>query len=90
MIIKKNLKKYASKFDAREKIVKLRKMRKTYASRKAQFDAWMVATRKRSEAGSQYAESRRQMGIAMHVEGDYESRTEQVEIKLDEKEEIVQ
>ena len=88
--IKKNLKKYASKFDAREKIVKLRKMRKNYASRKAKYEEWMAAKRQRSEVGSQYVASRKKMGIVMRIEEDYELRTEQVEIKLEEKEEIVQ
>ena len=65
--IKKNLKKYASKFAAREKIVKLRKMRKNYASRKAKYEEWMAAKRRRS-SGSQYVASRKKMGIVMRIE----------------------
>ena len=65
-------------------------MRKNYASRKAKYEEWMAAKRQRSEVGNQYVASRKKMGIVMRIEEDYELRTEQVEIKLEEKEEIVQ
>merc|ERR1711871_320515 len=87
--IKKNLKKYASKFDAREKIIKLRKMRKNYASKKAKYDAWIKAQQQRSAVAREYDESRKRLNIGMRVEEDYEEVTQLLEIKLEEKEEIV-
>ncbi len=45
--IKRNLKKYASKFDAREKIVRLRKKRKIFNERTSKYNEWMTNQAKR-------------------------------------------
>ena len=87
--IKKNLKKYASRFDAREKIVKLRKKRKIFKERKAMFDAWMVAQKARNATGLQYAEMRRKMGIVVEDASQYEMRDELVEVEVETTEEVI-
>ena len=80
--IKRNLKQYAARFDAREKIVRLRKKRKIYNERMEKFKSWMIASDIRDNTGKMFNDKRSAMGIVMESSDDYEIVTEEVETEL--------
>lgn len=85
--IKRNLKQYASKFDAREKQIKLKRKRKQYNEMMAKYIAWMKASEIRDKSGKMFTNKRSQMGIVLEIASDYEMIEETIEIELDAKEE---
>jgi len=85
--IKRNLKKYASKFDAREKIVRLRKKRKIFNERTSKYNEWMTNQAKRNATGQMFAEKRKAFGILMEIASNYSVVEEEIETEIDVKEE---
>ena len=85
--IKRNLKKYAARFDAREKIVRLQKKRKIYDEMSTKYKEWMVKEAQRTQTGKMYAERRARAGIFLEVVGD--DGEEEVELDISVNEEVV-
>ena len=81
------MKQYASKFDAREKQIKLKRKRKQYNEMMAKYIAWMKASEIRDKSGKMFTNKRSQMGIVLEIASDYEMIEETIEIDLDAKEE---
>ena len=87
--VKKDLKKYVAKYEARGKVTMLIKKRRQIRKKTDRYNWWKAQEEKRERYAAMVVDQRVKMGLVMERDEEYQVVEETVEVELSKKEEII-